>query len=96
MFLKIGLFCFKLNKISLDEAALVEPLSVAVHACKRGQVTVGSHLLITGAGPIGIVCIKVAKANGVTRVIITDIDDNRLDMAKKAGADVCLNIRNLK
>jgi L-iditol 2-dehydrogenase len=74
-------FCYKLEKISCDEAALIEPLSVAVHACLRGEVGVGSHILVTGAGPIGIVCIKVAKALGATLVICTDIDDNRLEFA---------------
>ena len=80
-------FCFKLEKISLDEGALIEPLSVAVHACERSNVGPGSHCLITGAGPIGIVCIKVARACGATNIVVTDIDQNRLEFAKKVGAD---------
>lgn len=75
-------FCFKLDKVTLDEAALIEPLSVAVHACQRGGVGVGSHLLITGAGPIGVVCVKVGRASGATRIIVCDIDDKRLEFAK--------------
>ena len=71
-------FCFKLDKLSLDEAALIEPLSVAVHACTRSGVSIGSHVLITGAGPIGIVCTKAAFAMGATKVIVTDIDNKRL------------------
>ena len=67
-------FCFKLNKISYDEAVLIEPLSCAVHASQRGQVGPGSHCLITGAGPIGIVCIKVAKSCGATLIVCTDVD----------------------
>ena len=46
----INYFKKKLNKISLDEGALIEPLAVGVHACIRGQVQGGSHCLITGAG----------------------------------------------
>ena len=84
-------FCYKLNNVSLDEAALIEPLSVAVHACNRGGVSAGSHILITGAGPIGLVCTKVARASGATRIVIVDVDDKRLEFAKKTGADITLN-----
>ncbi|EFN83387.1 sorbitol dehydrogenase [Harpegnathos saltator] len=81
-------FCFKLpDHVSLEEGALLEPLSVGVHACKRGSVGIGSKVLILGAGPIGLVTLLVAKAMGASKVVITDIIENRLKIAKKLGAD---------
>ncbi|XP_065349064.1 sorbitol dehydrogenase-like [Cloeon dipterum] len=81
-------FCFKLpDHVSLPEGALLEPLSVGVHACRRADVRLGSTVLVTGAGPIGLVSLLSAKAMGATNVIITDIMQNRLDLAKELGAD---------
>ncbi|KYN02632.1 Sorbitol dehydrogenase [Cyphomyrmex costatus] len=82
-------FCFKLpDHMSLEEGALLEPLSVGVHACKRGEIGIGSKLLILGAGPIGLVTLLVAKAMGAAKIVITDILQSRLNIAKKLGADV--------
>nr|XP_050847811.1 sorbitol dehydrogenase-like [Vespula vulgaris] len=81
-------FCFKLpDHVTLEEGALMEPLSVGVHACKRAGVKIGSKVLILGAGPIGLVTLLVAKAMGASKVIITDIKQDKLDVAKKLGAD---------
>ncbi|XP_011175457.1 sorbitol dehydrogenase [Solenopsis invicta] len=81
-------FCFKLpDHVSLEEGALLEPLSVAVHACKRGEIGIDSKVLILGAGPIGLVTLLVAKAMGASKVVITDIVESRLNIAKKLGAD---------
>jgi len=86
-------FCFKLpDHVSLEEGALLEPLSVGVQACKRGGVTLGSKVLITGAGPIGLVNLLVAKAMGASKVIMTDIVEHRLKVAKDLGADCTLVI----
>lgn len=85
-------FCFKLpDHVSFEEAACLEPLSVGVHACERADIHIGQNVLITGAGPIGLVNILVARARGATKIIITDIDENRLTVAKKFGADVTVN-----
>lgn len=59
------------DHVTLEEGALLEPLSVGVHACKRANVGIGSKLLILGAGPIGLVTLLVAKAMGATKVVIT-------------------------
>lgn len=84
-------FCYKLpDHVSLDEGALLEPLAVGVHACKRANVNVDSIVLILGAGPIGLVSLLVAKAFGASKVLITDITQHRLDVAKKIGADYTL------
>ncbi|CAF0787014.1 unnamed protein product [Adineta steineri] len=80
-------FCFKLpDHVSYEEGAFCEPLSVGVHACRRAGVTIGSKVLITGAGPIGLVSMLAAKAMGADTVIMTDISQARLDFAKKIGA----------
>ncbi|XP_042893351.1 sorbitol dehydrogenase-like [Penaeus japonicus] len=81
-------FCFKLpDHVTLEEGAILEPLSVGVHACRRAGVTLGSTVLVCGAGPIGLVNLLTAKAMGATKVCITDIAENRLKMAKEMGAD---------
>jgi len=85
-------FCYKMpDHMSFEEGALLEPLSVGVHACNRGGIKAGSHVLITGAGPIGLVSLLVAKASGATKIIVTDVMENRLDVARGLGADLTVN-----
>ena len=57
--------------MSFEEGALIEPLSVAVHACRRGNVKVGQKVLITGAGPVGLMCMLAAKASGAAEICFT-------------------------
>lgn len=84
-------FCFKLpDNVSLEEGAMMEPLSVGVHACKRANIGIGSTVLILGAGPIGLVSLLAAKAMGARKIVITDLMQQRLTMAKKLGADETL------
>ncbi|KAM8893721.1 sorbitol dehydrogenase isoform 1-T1 [Spinachia spinachia] len=86
-------FCYKLpNNVTFEEGALIEPLSVGIHACRRAGVTIGSTVLICGAGPIGLVCLLVAKAMGASHVVITDMLPERLTMAKELGADFQLKV----
>ncbi|KAK0181491.1 hypothetical protein PV327_003770 [Microctonus hyperodae] len=91
-------FCYKLpDHMSYEEGALLEPLSVGVHACKRANIGIGSKVLILGAGPIGLVSLLVAKAMGATVVAITDMVERRLILAKQLGADkVVLIDKNMK
>ncbi|KAA8498158.1 Sorbitol dehydrogenase [Porphyridium purpureum] len=85
-------FCFKIpDEVSFDEAALLEPLSVAVHACRRGGVSMGSKVLICGAGPIGLVNLLVAKAAGASAVVMIDLNEARLATAMAMGCDHVLN-----
>lgn len=86
-------FCYKLpDHVSFDEGALLEPLSVGVHACQRAGIGLGSKVLVCGAGPIGLVCLLTAKACGASQVIITDLDEGRLAMATKLGADFTVKV----
>uniref|UniRef100_A0A1L8E4L6 Sorbitol dehydrogenase n=1 Tax=Nyssomyia neivai TaxID=330878 RepID=A0A1L8E4L6_9DIPT len=82
-------FCFKLpDHVTMEEGALLEPLSVGVHACRRGNIGIGSEVLILGAGPIGLVTLLTAKAMGASKVLITDLLPQRLSVAKELGADL--------
>lgn len=87
-------FCFKLpDHVSLEEGALLEPLSVGVHACKRANVSLGAVVLVLGAGPIGMVNLLAAKAFGASKVIITDVIESKLNKASELGADHTILIK---
>ncbi|KAF1814080.1 putative xylitol dehydrogenase [Eremomyces bilateralis CBS 781.70] len=80
-------FCYKLPEtVSLEEGALIEPAAVAVHVCKQVDVRPGSTMVVFGAGPVGLLCCAVAKAFGATRVVSVDINEERLEFAKKYAA----------
>jgi L-iditol 2-dehydrogenase len=74
------------ESVSDDAAALLEPLSVGIWACRKAQVTAGSRVLITGAGPIGLVAIQTALAFGATEVYVSDVNAHRLGLARELGA----------
>ena len=59
------------DHVSFEEGALLEPLSVGVHACRRAAVCLGHKVLVCGVGPIGLVCMLTAKAMGAAQVIVT-------------------------
>jgi len=79
--------------VSENAAALLEPLSVGIWACRKGRVTTGSRVLITGAGPIGLVCLQVALAFGATDVVVSDVNPARLALAQHLGASTVLDAR---
>ena len=70
-----------------DEAgALMEPLSVALWACEKAGVAAGDRVLVTGAGPIGLLTVQVARTRGATEIAITDVNERRLELALATGA----------
>lgn len=73
------------DHVSFDAAALVEPLSVGVWACRKAEVRVGTRVLVTGAGPIGIMAALVARAHGASQVTISDVNVDRLAFADELG-----------
>lgn len=73
-----------------EESVLVEPFTIGAQANWRGDVREGDTVLIMGAGPIGLCCLKVAKLKGAT-CIMTDLSDERLEFAKSWGADYTVN-----
>lgn len=76
------------DTLSDEEAALVEPTAVAVYACDRGGVVAGHSVLVTGAGPIGILTLLTARAFGATRLFVSDLNDTRLDIARRILPEV--------
>jgi L-iditol 2-dehydrogenase len=81
------------DSISDDGAGLIEPLSVGVWACRKADIGIGSRVLITGAGPIGLMNVQVAKAAGASEIIVSDIAPTRLETAIAFGATRVLNAR---
>ncbi|KAK9480515.1 chaperonin 10-like protein [Lipomyces japonicus] len=80
-------FAVKLpDTVSLEEGALVEPLSVAVHVSRLLHIPPGSSVIVFGAGPIGLLSAAVAKAFGATTIIVVDLVQARLDLAKELAA----------
>lgn len=79
------------DNVSDEAAALMEPLSVGIWACQRGDVGPGSRILVAGAGPIGIIVAQTARAFGASEVIVTDVDAGRRDLALRFGATIVLD-----
>jgi len=79
------------QKASYEEGATFEPAGMAVHAVEKAQLSPGEIVAILGCGPIGLFAIQVARASGALMVIATDVNEYRLELADKVGADVSLN-----
>jgi 2-desacetyl-2-hydroxyethyl bacteriochlorophyllide A dehydrogenase len=71
----------KVSSMSLEEMALVEPLAIAAHGVNRSRMTAGEHVLIIGAGPIGVGLIQFAKLKGAN-VTVMDLSDSRLKFCR--------------
>jgi len=83
---------FKLpDSISDDMASILDPLGNATHTALSFDL-VGEDVLITGAGPIGVMAVAIARYAGARHVVITDVNDYRLDLARKMGATRALNV----
>jgi D-xylulose reductase len=70
------------SHISLSEGVLLEPLAVAVHACRLADIKLGHDVLVFGAGTVGLLCAAVAKAMGAQKVVSLDINASRLSFAQ--------------
>ncbi|MGQ7786228.1 NAD(P)-dependent alcohol dehydrogenase [Nesterenkonia sp. K-15-9-6] len=87
-----AMFAHRLPEGISDEAgALLEPLSVAVAAARKSRLGVGDHVLVTGAGPIGLILTQVARALGAAEVTVTDVSPERLSLAEAHGATAALD-----
>ena len=78
------------SEMSFPEAAMLEAVSVALHAVRVSGVNGGETALVVGAGMIGLLTMQAARAAGCARVMIADIDTTRLDLARSLGADEVL------
>jgi threonine 3-dehydrogenase len=79
-------------KVDRDVAAIFDPFGNAVHTALAFDV-LGEDVLITGAGPIGIMAAAVVRHAGARYVVITDVNEYRLDLARKVGVDLALNVK---
>ncbi|MGB9676452.1 MAG: zinc-dependent alcohol dehydrogenase [Candidatus Bathyarchaeales archaeon] len=77
--------------VSFEEAAIAEPLACVLHGAEDAGVKLGDSVAIIGAGPIGLLHLLVAKRIGAEKVIMIDLIEERLDFAKKLGADEVIN-----
>lgn len=86
-------FTYRLpDDVSTREGALCEPLSVGIHAARRGNVDVGDSVLVTGCGPIGLLAMEAANAAGATEVFISDVVPEKLALAESRGADATIDV----
>jgi L-iditol 2-dehydrogenase len=70
----------------------MEPLSVGIWSCRKAKVRAGDHVLVTGAGSLGLLAMQVALAEGATEVTVTDVSEERLEMARRTGATRTINV----
>lgn len=75
------------DAMSFEQGALLEPLSVGIWACRRAGLQPGEDVLVSGAGPVGVLAAQVARALGARRVLITDLNQARLDLAAGFGLE---------
>ncbi|MEO6021402.1 MAG: NAD(P)-dependent alcohol dehydrogenase [Knoellia sp.] len=86
-------FAFALpDSVSLDEGAMLEPLSVGIWACRRAGVAPGVRVLVTGAGPVGQLAAQVAVAFGASEVVVADVNAHRLSVASSLGASRVVDV----
>jgi len=81
------------DNISEDEAAILDPFGNATH-CALSFNMVGEDVLITGAGPIGIMAVAIARHIGARHVVISDVNDYRLELARQMGATRAINVKH--
>jgi threonine 3-dehydrogenase len=79
------------DSISDDTASILDPLGNAIHTALSFDL-VGEDVLITGAGPIGIMAVAIARHVGARHVVITDVNDYRLELAREMGASLAINV----
>lgn len=84
--------CIKAEGLTAGEAAMAEPLSVALHATRRAGEILGKRVLVTGCGPIGALSIMAARRAGAAEIIAADISEKALAFAQTTGADRVVNL----
>ena len=84
--------CAPADGLTPGEAAMAEPLAVCLHAVKGAGDLLGKRVLVTGCGPIGLLCILAARRSGAAEIVATDLSDFTLGLAARNGADVTVNV----
>ncbi|WP_284757159.1 L-idonate 5-dehydrogenase [Agrobacterium sp. fls2-241-TYG-188a] len=80
------------DRLTMGEAAMAEPLAVCLHAARQAGSLLGKKILITGAGPIGMLGVLVARLAGASHIVVTDVADAPLKLAAHIGADEAVNV----
>lgn len=80
------------DNITAEQAAILDPLGNATH-CALSFDVVGEDVLVTGAGPIGIMAVAILRHIGARHIVITDVNDYRLDLARQMGASLAVNVK---
>jgi L-iditol 2-dehydrogenase len=81
------------DHLSFEEAALNEPFSVGIQAAKRAGMQPGSSIVITGMGPVGLMSVIAAKAFGASTIIVSDVEESRLNAARSFGATHTVQVK---
>ncbi|UCG36383.1 MAG: zinc-binding dehydrogenase [Candidatus Bathyarchaeota archaeon] len=85
-------YCYRLpENVPYDEAALIDLLACAIHGMKRAEFSVGESVVIIGQGPAGLLLTQLSKLAGVDQLVACDIQESRLVMSRKLGADYTVN-----
>ena len=79
------------EKLSSEEAALTEPLGCSLNGIKVLDLQVGGTLLIVGSGPMGLMLLMAAKSSGAGKILVSELDEERRNFAKRIGADVVID-----
>ncbi|TWT57761.1 Sorbitol dehydrogenase [Thalassoglobus neptunius] len=82
------------ENLPFEHAAMIEAVSIAVHAANRTPITLGDTALVVGSGMIGLLVIQAIRLKGCAKIVAVDLDDNRLKLAKELGADVTINAKD--
>ncbi|GAB2024549.1 galactitol-1-phosphate 5-dehydrogenase [Lactovum odontotermitis] len=84
--------CLKIpDSLSMKEAAVLEPLTVAIHGVERVKVHTGATVMVLGAGTIGLLTVLTLNAIGAGKIIVVDLNDYKLEVAKEVGGSVVIN-----
>ncbi len=78
-------------EVSLEDAAIIEPLACAIHTVNRGDVQLDDVVVIAGAGPIGLMMVQVARLKTPKKLVVIDMVPERLELARRFGADIVIN-----
>ncbi|HHY32261.1 MAG TPA: galactitol-1-phosphate 5-dehydrogenase [Firmicutes bacterium] len=81
------------DSVDFETAATSDPAAVALHAVRKAGITVGDTVAVLGVGPIGLFAVQWAKLVGAIMVMAVDIYDEKLEIARRLGADICVNAR---
>lgn len=82
------------DNVSADDAAIIEPLACAIHTVNRADIQLDDVVVLAGAGPIGLMMVQIAKLKTPKKLVVIDMVQERLALAKQFGADVVINAGN--